>query len=452
MKKIIIIIVSISCTVTVSSQTVLNLEKSKELAIKNNINIKNSSLETESAKEIKKEAFTNYFPKVSVMAIAMKAKDPLIKLNTQGGNLPVYDGNPANLAIATQFAYSPASSFQMLDKTALGLVNVSQPLFSGGRIITGNKLAKVGIIVKEQQQKLTQNNILLKTEQQFWQILALQEKEKTIEKYETFLESINKQVNDAFKSGLILKNDMLKVQIKKKELNANKSKLNSGKKMAIMQFCQTIGISYDSTLVVQEDLQRIELPQAFYIENETAVKSRTEYQLLEQSVIAQGLQIKMKTGDYLPQIAVGALGYYNNSLIKDVNGTKNGLLYATVSIPITDWWGGAYAIKEQKIKGQIAENTLKETKELLKLQIEKGWMDVNTSYNEILIFEETVTEAEENLKVSTESYKNGVVVLSEVLEALGIYAESKDKLIEAKAQYQLAITTYLQYTARYKDN
>lgn len=250
MKKLIIIIISVSCSVIVYGQTVLTLKEYKELAIKNNISIKNSLLETEASKQVKKGAFTNYFPKISVMAFAMKAKDPLLKFNTQGGNLPVYDGNPANIPIATQFAYLPGSSIQMLDKTALGLVNVTQPIFSGGRIITGNKLAKVGIAVKEQQQKLTQNDVLLKTEQQYWQILSLQEKEKTVEKYEAFLEGINKQVNDAYKSGLIIKNDLLKVQIKKNELNSNKSKLHSGKKLAIMQFCQTIGIPYDSTLVL----------------------------------------------------------------------------------------------------------------------------------------------------------------------------------------------------------
>ena len=215
MKKLIILIISASCSIVVNGQTVITLKESKELAITNNISIKNSILETEASKQVKKEAFTNYFPKISVMAFAMKAKDPLLRFDTQGGNLPVYDGNPVNIPIATQFAYMPESSIQMLDKTALGMVNVTQPIFSGGRIINGNKLANVGIVVKEQQQKLTQNDVLLKTEQQYWQILSLQEKEKTIEKYEIFLEGINRQVNDAFNSGLIIKNDLLKVQIKK---------------------------------------------------------------------------------------------------------------------------------------------------------------------------------------------------------------------------------------------
>ncbi len=430
------------------SQTIMSLKQAKEIAIKNNTTIKNSWLEIEAARQAKKNAFTNYFPQIKASAFAMKAKDPLIKFNMPGGNLPVYDGNPVNLPTATQFAYLPAANIEMLDKSVLGLVNITQPLFSGGKIINGNKLAKLGVLVKGGQQILSQNEVVLKTEQQYWQVFTLQEKQKTIEKYETLLEGISKEVNDAYKAGLIIKNDILKVQIKLSEIQANKIKLQSGKKLALMQFCQTIGIAFDSTLVLRENLQNIQPPQTYFIENETALPNRAEYQLLEQSVKAQDLQTKMKVGDYLPQVAVGIAGFYNNNIIKNVAGTTNGLAYATISIPISDWWGGSYAIKEQKIKMQIAENTATETKALLNLQMEKAWMDVNVNYSQILIMEETIKQAEENLKVSQDGYKNGVVTLSDLLEAQAIKTEIEDKLIEFKTLYHLAITTYLQYTAR----
>ncbi len=448
MKKIIFITVTAIVSGTVYSQNPLSLKQAQELALKNNITIKNSKLETEAAKQVKKNAFTNYFPKVSVTAFAMKTKDPLVKYTMPGGNLPVYDGNPANIPLATQVAYFPGANISVLDKTTLGLVNVTQPLFAGGKIINGNKLAKIGVTVKEGQLKMTQNDILLKTEQQYWQIISLQEKQKTIERYETLLADINKQVNDAYKSGLIIKNDLLRVSIKQNELQANKNKLVSGKKLVIMQFCQTIGMPYDSALVLSEDLQKVELPGSYFVQTETSVQNRTEYQLLEQSVEAQELQTKMKMGDYLPQIAVGANGYYNNNLIKGVDGTKNGLLYAMVSIPITDWWGGSYATKEQKIKKQIAENTLNDTKGLLQLQIEKGWMDVNVNYRQIALMEETLKQTDENLKVSQDGYKNGVVTLSDLLEAQALQSETADKLIDAKTHYYLAVSAYLQYTAR----
>jgi outer membrane protein TolC len=448
MKKITIIIVALITSAAAYSQTALTLEQSKSLALKNNKALQNSALEIEAAHQVKKTAFTNYFPKVSANVLGFQAINPLIEYKMEGGNLPVYDGNPANLGTATQFAYFPGMELSMLQRSAIGILNIAQPIYAGGKISTGNKLAALNVDVKEKQQQLTENEILLKTEQQYWQLISLQEKQKTLEKYELLLNDVRKQVDDAFKSGLIIKNDVLKVQIKQSELEANKNKLLNGKKLATMQFCQTIGIPYDSTLVLQEVIDISQSPYQYYTDNQNALTQRTEYQLLEKSVEATQLQTKMKTGDYMPTVAVGLAGYHINMLEKGVNNYTNGLAYVSVSIPISDWWGGSYAIKEQKIKQRIAENTFEDTKGLLNLQMEKAWTDVNEAWKQIAIMKETAIQAEENLKVSKTGYESGIVTLSDLLEAQALVTETADKLTDAQTQYKLAVTTYLQVTGR----
>lgn len=431
------------------AQNNLTLEQSKTLALKNNKVLQNSLLEMEAAQQVKKNAFTNYFPKVSANVISFYAIDPLIEFNVPGGNLPVYDGNPANLPTATQFAYFPGMGLSMFQRSAIGVLNIAQPIYAGGKINTGNKLADLNVDIKEKQQQLTENEILLKTEQQYWQLISLQEKHRTLEKYELLLRDIRKQVDDAFKAGLIIKNDVLKVQIKQSELEANKSKLLNGKKLATMQFCQTIGIPFDSTLLLQEVIDVGQNPIEYYTDNQTAMNNRTEYQLLEKSVEAAQLQTKMKTGDYTPTLAVGLAGYHMNMLESGVKNTTNGLAYVSVSIPISDWWGGSYSIKEQNIKQRIAENNFEENKGLLNLQMEKAWTDVNEAWKQIAIMQETTTQAEENLMVSQTGYESGVVTLSDLLEAQALVQETADKLSDAKMNYRIAITSYLQVTGRH---
>lgn len=429
-------------------QTRLSLQQSKDIAIRNNIQLQNSTLELDAAKEVKENAFTNYFPKVTATGMGMSALNPIVKYSLPGGNLPVYDGNPANIPSATQFAYFPGANISLLSKASLGVVNAVQPVYMGGKINTGNKLAKINVEVKQKQRELTENEVLLKTEQQYWQLLSLQEKHETLARYEKLLANLHTQVNDAYKSGLIIRNDLLKIQLKQSELKINKNKLNNGKKLALMQFCQTIGIPYDSTLVVEEDFQMTGVPEDYYAETSSVLSRKNEYALLEKSVEASRLQTKMKKGDYLPQLAIGAGGYYYNSLEHNSNGILNGLVYGTISIPISDWWGGFHAIKEQKLRERIAENTFQDARGLLLLQMEKAWSDVNESYMQVIIMEETMKQAEENLKVNSDSYSSGIVTLSDLLEAQALQVETQDKLIESKTRYRLAITTYLQVTGR----
>jgi len=181
----------------VFAQHQLSLEESKQLALQNNCKMKNSNLEIEAASQVKKAAFTNYFPSVSASGVMFKAKDYLMEMETAGGNLPVYDGNPANLASATQFAYFPNTITGLMKTGTVGMVTAMQPIFTGGRIVNGNKLASLGKDVSEDKSRLAQNEVLLKTEEQYWQVVSLNEKEKTILRYEDLLNGLLAQVEDA---------------------------------------------------------------------------------------------------------------------------------------------------------------------------------------------------------------------------------------------------------------
>jgi len=445
-KRIIVLNILTLIGINAFAQNNISLGESKEKAIENNIAIKNSVLEINAAKETKKEAYTNYFPKVSAALGGLKSIEPLLKVDIEGGNLPVYDGNPANLVTATEFAYFPGLSLELWQKSALGTLNIMQPIYVGGKIKTGNKLAQLNIDAKEEQKLLVEDEIILKVEKQYWQLVSIQEKQKTLDKYELLLNGALKQANDAFNAGLIIKNDILKVQLKQSELEINKSKLKNGKQLALMQFCQTIHIPYDATLKFNEDINIIENPNFYYVDKDIAIKKRTEYSLLEKSVKAKELQIDMTRGDYLPQVAVGINGFYADAFETALDQPVNAMAYATITIPISDWWGGSHKLKEHKIQQTIAQNTFNDTKELLKLQTQKLWIDLNQAYEHIAIMEKSVIQAKENLKVSDDGYKNGIVTITDLLEAQAILNEINSNLIDAKTAYIIAVTSYKQVT------
>lgn len=340
----------------------------------------------------------------------------------------------------------PASTMSLMKKGTIGFVNAIQPVFAGGRIINGNKLAALGVEVSEFKAKMTKDEILLKTEEQYWQIVSLEEKQKTINKYEELLKRLLVQVEDAFNSGLVMKNDVLKVKLKLSEVLLNKSKLDNGRKLAAMAFCQHIGIRYDSTLVLKDDLKTGALPQTFYVDKNEALKNRTEYSLLEKSVEAEKLQTRMKLGEYLPQAGIGVSGMYMK--LDESKERTLGMVFGTISVPISGWWSGSHELQERSIKEEIAENNFKNNSELLTLQIEKAWQDLTDAYKQYLLSEESKVQAEENMKVNDDSYKNGLCNVSDLLEAQALLQQTRDQLTDAKTNYITKRTIYLQVTGR----
>jgi outer membrane protein TolC len=154
----------------------------------------------------------------------------------------------------------------------------------------------------------------------------------------------------------------------------------------------------------------------------------------------------MKRGEYLPQAAIGINEMYMK--FDESKGRTFGMVYGTVSVPISGWWSGAYELQERSIREEIAENNFKNNSELLLLQIEKAWQDLNDAYKQYLLSEESKAQAEENFKVNEDSYKNGLITVSDLLEAQALLQQTQDQLTEAKANYLIKKITYLQNTGR----
>ncbi|NWJ52665.1 MAG: TolC family protein [Bacteroidetes bacterium] len=447
MKPVIMITVFIlGFSSIVSAQTRYSLEQCKTLALQNNVMVRNSNLEIEASKQVKKSAFTNYFPKVSATGMVFRFNDPLVKFSMPGGNLPVYDGNMANLAAATQFAYFPGISLSMLDKMNMGSVTAVQPVFAGGRIVTGNKLAQLGVDVNNSRLVLSKNEVALNTEEKYWQIVSLHEKMKTLHSVELLLDTLYRQANNAYQAGLINRNDVMKVSIKQSELQINRIKLENGIKLATIAFSQYVGIPYDSTTVLSDMLTIEKPPYTIYVDANQVLSSREEYKLLQQSVKAEELQTQLKIGEYMPEVGIGAGALYYDYMDK---GTTNAMAFASVKIPISDWWGASHTVKERKAKEQMVRNTSRNNSELLVIQIQKTWNDLDEAYKQIEVAKKTIKQAEENLRINSNNYKGGIVNISDMLEAQAILQQANDQLTDARANYKVKFVTYLQVTGRY---
>ncbi len=423
----------------------LSLDSCKVSALEHNRRIKEARLKVDEAEQVKKNAYTNYFPKVNAQVFTMKANDYLLDIETPPMNLPVYDGNMANLASATQFAYVPGMTIQTLDYANVGLVTAVQPVYAGGQVRTGNKLASLGKTINEKALALSTEEVIVKTEEYYWTLVSLQAKRKTLGSYEKLLNNLLKDVQVAYDAGLTDKSDLLKVKMKLNDIDANKLKLENGIEMVKMALCQHIGIPYSEGILLQDTTFTVNAPETLYTLPENALPNRTEYQILNDVISAEELQKRLSKGEHLPQFAVGVAGQYLD--IADQQNTY-GIAFATLSVPISGWWGGKYKTQEHNIKIDIAKNNRNEKSELLKLQMAQSFNALSEGYKQIAVASAQLEQAAEHVKVVTDNYDAGIVSTSDLLEAQAVYQEAKDNLTDAQSIYQIKQTNYKQVVAR----
>ncbi len=444
MKKILSII-ALGCSISVSAQT-YTLEQLKDAALRNNITVRNAQRSVEAAQQQRKEAFTKYFPNVSGTGLWFNANKGMAQttINPSEVMSPEMGASLAQIfppeALA---ALANPISISMMKNGTIGSLMALQPVFAGGQIINGNKLAKVGEDVSRLQLQLSENEVEKTTEQYFWQLASLQEKMKTINAVDTLLADIHKDVDVAVRAGVAMRNDLLQVQLRQNDVESQRLKLQNGISIVRMLLAQYCGLDQtEFTLDYQTELSS-PLPQKQ--DHSQALLGTAEYQLLGKQVEATSLQKKMTVGQNLPSVAVGA-GYNYHNLLE--NDHTFGMVFATVSVPITDWWGGSHAIKRKKIEYQKAVDEQHDKAQLLQIRMQNAWNNVEEARQQLDIAKRSIEQAEENLRLNRNFYRAGTSKMSDLLEAQLLYQQSLDRRTDAYADYQNKLLEYRQATGQ----
>lgn len=446
MKNHLFIILTLLFCLGSSAQT-LTLEQCLERARQNNRELRNAALDIESASEQKREVFTYYFPRISANVMAFQFFDDFIKAS---GDLPqdyVALSRLFSSEINSHISLSEFNRGYALSATLL------QPLFYGGQIINGNKQARVLQDVMTLKQQITESEILQKVTECYWQLACVRYNLNTIDAAEEFLDAVTVQVNSFLEAGVTTRNSTLKVHLRQQELSSLRLKLENTDHILTLLLAQLIGIApadadknFDIVLEdrpVEQPIEMRENPLSFSPEH------RAELQLTNKTVEIQALQVKMERGKYLPHMGIG-VGIYNAGLGGLSNEVRNymcpylnnGFVFGTISIPISDWWGGSHAIRRQKIRLKQAQFLRDDARELLQIDIERAWTNLQEAYKQTQIAEASCEEAAENLRITSSQYRMSTCTLTELLDAETLNRKAENDLAQAKANYQIALANY----------
>ena len=441
MKKL-IVIVCLLLSVSAFAQQRLSIQDCIDMALENNIELKNSQLEINKARATKNEARAKYFPTVSAQALAFDALNPMLSFgiedidNAQLRQLlyNLYAEYGANFGLQKEYSY--------IQKGVALNAMATEPIYAGGRIRNGNKLAKLGIEAAEYQSKVKEDEVRLQTETLYWQIVALQEKRSTLDQLDRLLDTLDKDLNGAIEAGLAMPTDQYKLKVKQNESRLNRKKVDDGITLLKMALAQTIGADWQ-TMELADTLGLETEPTTYYHVANEAVASRNESHLLDLSLRAEDLKKKMTLGEALPSLLVGGSANYHTVL---ENTKPNVMVFAMLQIPITDWHKTSYKLKKHDLDAEMAENTRRDLTEKMEMQTNQAWFNLEQSWLRITMAQTALSDAEANLKITEDYYEAGLVALSDVLEAQTLLKQSRDELTDSRVEYRINLVNYQQLT------
>ena len=418
----------------------LSLDSCLQLARQNNAELRSAQLDVKKAQEVRNQARTKYFPQVSGIAGGYHALQPLLDISPD--NLANTQARDFLNSLYTAYGevLGLNNTFAMFHYGAVAGVMAVQPVYMGGKIVTGNKLAQVGVDAARLQAQIKERDILLQVEESYWLVVNLQSKQQLILSTQALLDTIEINVKEAVFAGLAISNDLLRVQLKKNELDALQVQLTDGIDLATRALAQSIGLD---SISISFDLDTIH-PTPLPLYSSTPLHL-PETDLLQDAVRAAQLKRRMDLADGLPHVILG--GSYNYGNVMRVEGIdlrgngwqQNGLLFASLQVPLTGWWETSHKLKEGRYAIEQAQLQQKDLNEKLVLRHQQAANEVHKLSSLLIQMRSSAELAQRNYDLAQENYSAGLCSITELMEAQTLYQKAQTDLIDAQIQYRIAL-------------
>lgn len=429
----------------VSAQQTLSLQECRDLAVKNNKELRIAEEKIRMADYEKKAALTKYFPQISANGAYMwNQKDlNLLDMGQLSSSLASSLGGLAQLPVVQQ-TVGAINDLQHLDIQNVWVGNVAlvQPVFMGGKIVTYNQITAYAkeLAMSMNDQKL--QDLLYKTDETYWQVVSLVNKKKLADAYVELLRKTDEDMVALIAEGVATQADGLSVKVKLNEAEMAQTKVNNGLALSRMLLAQLCGLPLTDTLTladeqldnfpVEERTTSVDVNQAFMNRNELKSLDLASkiYKKKERIVLA----------DLLPTVAFSANYFVTNPNL--FNGFKNDFagmfnLGVIVRVPITGWWEGSYKRNAARAETRIRQLEWEDAREKIELQVNQSVYKVNEASKKLAASNRNMENAEENLRSANLGFEEGVIPTLNLMAAQTAWFSARSTLIDAQIDMKL---------------
>lgn len=429
----------------VSAQQTLSLQECRDLAVKNNKELRIAEEKIRMADYEKKAALTKYFPQISANGAYMwNQKDlNLLDMGQLSSSLASSLGGLAQLPVVQQ-TVGTINDLQHLDIQNVWVGNVAlvQPVFMGGKIVTYNQITAYAkeLAMSMNDQKL--QDLLYKTDETYWQVVSLVNKKKLADAYVELLRKTDEDMAALITEGVATQADGLSVKVKLNEAEMAQTKVNNGLALSRMLLAQLCGLPLTDTLTladeqldnfpVEERTTSVDMNQAFMNRNELKSLDLASkiYKKKERIVLA----------DLLPTVAFSANYFVTNPNL--FNGYKNDFagmfnLGVIVRVPITAWWEGSYKRNAARAETRIRQLEWEDAREKIELQVNQSVYKVNEASKKLAASNRNMENAEENLRSANLGFEEGVIPALNLMAAQTAWFSARSTLIDAQIDMKL---------------
>ena len=415
------------------AQETVTLKQAIEYALQNKADAQNAQLDIRNADYQIMEAKAGALPKIN--GVANITYNPI--LQTTALDAGAFSGGPSNIQLIT-----------LGQKWNAGAgVQLSQALFNQ-QVFIGLKAAKSTKEFYQLNAELTEEQIIERVSNAYFQVFTIQQKKETLENSYASTEKARNIIKSLFDNGLAKKIDLDRTNVNLTNINT----ILKQQQNAINQAENALKFYMGMPIENKIELVKADMEITPHLLDETVgTDSRSEIKILNKQRELLQYNKKAVEAAYYPTVNLNA--NYSWQGLGDkfplTNGKKNGVYWADysaitlgVNIPIFNGFATKARVEMAQIELDKLDVSIKDTKLGLDLAYQNAKSQIENSLLALENQKANVSLAETVTSNTKHNYQYGLANLTELLEAENALVEAKNNYSNAILEYKIAEIQY----------
>jgi outer membrane protein TolC len=298
------------------------------------------------------------------------------------------------------------------DRFVISSTQVSVPIYTAGRIRNGILAAGEAVEASRNTESFTALDVKLSVAEAYIDVLRSLRLVEVAQSSVTTLEAHAADVNNLFAEDMVARNDVLAVEVTLADAREKELQARNNLDIAQAAYNRLLGRALTETVTLDE-ISPQPLSETLEQLQQKAASSRAELAGLSHQAEALRRQASSVRAETLPQIGFsGGYTFLQNPLL-----TSENFWSASFGVQWNVFEEKAHQAKALRQRAESATEERSEAASLISLQVRKSWLDVIETRRRIEVAEKAVAQADENLRVTRERYREGVGSNTEVLDA-----------------------------------
>ncbi len=404
---------------TIMASDVLTLEESIKIALERSLSVKSAKEEIKARKFEERSAKADFFPKFSTSYSYTRLDRDTV--------------NDAKYTLASS-EYSPLET-----DTYEFNVTGTQPLFTGWALTISRELASLGVDTAKVQKEIVTQDLVLNVKRAYFGILKAKKLEKVAIQAVEQLKAHLRVAQAFYDEGMIAKNELLQTEVQMAQAKQDLIRATNRVEIAGSLFNKLLRRGLNKKIRIKDILDyhpvRLTLDQCM----DRAELNRPEIKGVSLNIVSAEKRVEFSKTSYYPYVSL--IGNYQRKTAAESfageGDPDNWSITLEAEWNFWEWGKTRHDVASARAKVTKVKYLLKEIKDNIHLEVKEAYLYLREAEKNIHVARKAVVQAEENLRVNEERYKQQVATSTDVLDAQTLLTQASTNYFNAMSQHNI---------------